>query len=444
MNESILKTPEKAPHPDMCAEHEYILSHVEFEDTVLSSSVVLSPARPGNAPLPPLPPAVGISPSVPSAPSVLHVGCRKNNFLDVHSSSVHAAKLSGMKQSQIAYKAKAYFDNDAKTEKMFGYTTVNIGDKERSIPRRLYFYCTERKDGCLFCIPWTWDRDAYVLLESVTVNQVRYDFNLSHTHSTNELQIDGYTLVKHMKDLTTEEREFISNGAFTPQSIPAVKIALNKKFFGQKRDFCEDLIRRVRDNVLSEYYGDDRHQIALTRKDGLEILLGGGVWKEDIDDQLRLSGTYRQTKLQRHFTQEYGAYYATCDGTHGMNRYSLTAVIPVIVDALGLSIISGLATMRAENTVDIVQMCELFDLSNFPAQYSENVMDGVEDVIIENAHLKNSHRGTLATDEGSWTDKTAKAIGKDHQLCVYHKSANIMVNRRPWTGICERNQCIVV
>eukprot|EP00956_Cyclotella_meneghiniana_P040906 scaffold208915_cov40-Cyclotella_meneghiniana.AAC.2 len=56
----------------------------------------------------------------------------------------------------------------------------------------------------------------------------------------------------------------------------------------------------------------------------------------------------------------------------------------------------------------------------------ENVMDGVHDVILENPHMKNSHRGTLATDEGSWTDKTAKAIGKDHQLCVYHKSANIM------------------
>ena len=40
-----------------------------------------------------------------------------------------------MNQSEISYKAKTYFDNNAQTEKLFGYTTVNIGDKERSIPR---------------------------------------------------------------------------------------------------------------------------------------------------------------------------------------------------------------------------------------------------------------------------------------------------------------------
>ena len=99
-----------------------------------------------------------------------------------------------------------------------------------------------------------------------------------------------------------------------------VKIAMSKKFCGHKRDYCGELICRVADNVLSEYYGDDHHQIALTRKDGSEILLGDGVWQEDVDDQLRLSGTYRQAKIQRQFSQEYGSYHATCDGTTDHNE----------------------------------------------------------------------------------------------------------------------------
>lgn len=51
--------------------------------------------------------------------------------------------------------------------------------------------------------------------------------------------------------------------------------------------------------MLSEYYGDDRLQIALTRKDGSEILLGGVVWQEDVDDQLRLSGQKFNVNLAR-------------------------------------------------------------------------------------------------------------------------------------------------
>ena len=101
------------------------------------------------------------------------------------------------------YKAKIYFDKDSKTDELFAYTTVNIGDKECCIPFLLYFYCTKkRKNGCIFCIPWTWNKDAYVLLGYVTIDKVDYPFNLSHSDSTNKFGIYGYTMVKNVKDLT--------------------------------------------------------------------------------------------------------------------------------------------------------------------------------------------------------------------------------------------------
>eukprot|EP00956_Cyclotella_meneghiniana_P037165 scaffold135147_cov47-Cyclotella_meneghiniana.AAC.1 len=139
MNPSILRTPEKEQSSITCSADRSCLEAEVEDDVVLSSSVVLSPARPGAAPLPQLPPlnaSDGAELSVdsttnttsvslqerdsndgmPSANSGLQIGCRMNNFLDVYSSSCHAAKLSGMKQSQIAYKAKIYFDKNSKTE----------------------------------------------------------------------------------------------------------------------------------------------------------------------------------------------------------------------------------------------------------------------------------------------------------------------------------------
>ena len=106
--------------------------------------------------------------------------------------------------------------------------------------------------------------------------------------------------------------------------------------------------------------------------------------------------------------------------------YDLTAFLALTVDALGYSVFTGLTTMRAENTLDIVGQFEDFELSNFPQNFvgtDEPVISGVP---IKNRHHICSEVGTVMFDEGAWSDGTAASMGKDLGLCVHHKKAGIM------------------
>ena len=58
------------------------------------------------------------------------------------------------------------------------------------------------------------------------------------------------------------------------------------------------------------------------------------------------------------------------------------------------------------------------------------MIDGIK---IENRVMKNSYRGTLHTDAGSFSYRTAEKLGKKHGLCVYHEMASISVAT---TGSC--------
>ena len=57
-----------------------------------------------------------------------------------------------------------------------------------------------------------------------------------------------------------------------------------------------------------------------------------------------------------------------------------------------------------------------------------NVID-IEQVPISNKVMVNSDKGTIFTDEGSWSEGVAKRVGKDHGLCTLHKTTNIFSSR---------------
>ena len=59
---------------------------------------------------------------------------------------------------------------------------------------------------------------------------------------------------------------------------------------------------------------------------------------------------------------------------------------------------------------------------------SDDVVD-IEQVPISNKVLMNSDKGTIFSDEGSWSEGVAKRVGKDHGLCTLHKTTNIFSSR---------------
>ena len=314
-------------------------------------------------------PDVGAVQSSSSVHQILYVGLRLSNFDKVHSTTHYAGKLTGMKPSQIAYNTKKSFGPEEAMQ-LFGYSHTNLGRFPTSrVPRRFQFYCTVK--GCPWHVPWTWDRNVFKVIQSVTEYGKTVPFCIDHSHQTTEITVDGYAFINHVNDLTHDEKTFIANNAFVPQGIPSLKIAMGKKFQKYRRDYCDKLISRVRKSALDEYYGGDRDQLQKLRDDGVAMREGGGVWIEDIDDAWTLCGTFRQNSVQRQSALEYGCYYQTADGTHGTNKYKLTAFVHTGIDCLGMSVILGLTTMRAENGGDATRSCVAYGLSNLPEQYKD-------------------------------------------------------------------------
>ena len=392
---------------------------VVSEETNASSGTVLSEEANASSDVP----ATG---SVEAAnPVILDVNTTCNTFEEVYSITRNVAILSGMRPSELAYYCNTYF-NEEDSKKAFGCTQVTIKDKLRSIPRRLRFYCTHKT--CLWSVGWAWshDKKVYQVTTHFSQSKIKYDHCLGHNHPTQTVNVDGYIFVSKEDDLTPEEKKFIEYNSHSNGGIPDLKVAMMKEFQDKKRDYCDKLLSRWRKKHLDNYYGPDRHQMGKLRTAGLQVRDEGGVWIEDHDETWRLNGTTKQTFIQREYAKEFGGFIEV-DGTYGTNAYGFIAGLYIGVCSLYFSTIFGLNTMPAENTHDIARSCEKFSLCNDSNPPSDVVH--MEQVPISNKVLLNSDKGTIFTDEGSWSEGVAKCVGKDHGYCTLHKTTNIFSSR---------------
>ena len=114
------------------------------------------------------------------ASTVLNVSMRIPNFYEVLSTVQHASRLTGMNASELAYKPKAYFSK-AEAQEKFGYSQLTLkNDKQRGVPKRIRFYCTKHKEGCMFSVYVSWDQNAYEVKEATTVDRIHMPFCLEH------------------------------------------------------------------------------------------------------------------------------------------------------------------------------------------------------------------------------------------------------------------------
>ena len=356
-------------------------------------------------------------------------GDKFKQFSRMYSIMEEVRKLTGMKMSELAYDAKAYFSKEKAMEK-FSRETFTHKLKERSIPMRGEWLCTH--PSCTFSVPFSYYKvdEAYVIKDGIEDKKTgKRMFCLDHNHQTTEVHIDGYVNVQKESDLTDEERLFLENIALLNAGSPSIKVALSKKFI--LRDFSKDLINRVVRRVRDDHFGKDRNQLPELRQSGQRAIQSGGIWVEDISPETwRLRGTLKQTYMQRAYALEFGGYFDEADGTHGTNKYGLIAVVHVGVDSLGYSAILGIATMESENTKGIVESARKFGISSI--HEDEQMLTeacAIEGIAIENRVARNSFKGTMLTDEGPWSEKTAEQCGKTHGYCSRHKTQNILKSR---------------
>jgi hypothetical protein len=62
------------------------------------------------------------------------------------------------------------------------------------------------------------------------------------------------------------------------------------------------------------------------------------------------------------------------------------------------------------------------------------ITDGI---VVDNPVAKNSYRGSFFTDEGSWSNRTAKILNKDHGSCTKHKSVKIFESHSGLEGLID-------
>jgi len=299
---------------------------------------------------------------------------------------------TGMEPSDLAYDAKDYFSKEDSTS-LFGCETFHYRGRDCSFPKRGHFYCT--KDGCLFFVPWTYVKKSrgYVIKPSVAKrNGPDMDLCLQHNHPVNQVLIEGYVYIKNEANLTVEEREFIENIALVNPGTPSIKEAMGKKFV--KRDFCQNMLRRVANKARADHFGKDRHQLSKLREQGRRAIESGGVWKEHIcEETWRLCGTLMQTSIQREFALENGSHFIELDGTHDTNMYGLIAIIHVTVDCCGRTVILGIATMKSEHSDGIVESAKVFGLSPaVPNDDAHKYPDEIDGIVINNRLAQNSEK----------------------------------------------------
>jgi hypothetical protein len=139
-----------------------------------------------------------------------------------------------------------------------------------------------------------------------------------------------------------------------------------------------------------------------------------------FDVSQRLHSCVRQTPLQRAYMVLYGQYLAV-DGTHLVDKYGHTAILPTVIDCLGRLQNAGCVLAPSEDGDTIEQGCLRLSAAWQP---EEEDAQGPPQM------------ATLHTDEAPWGESLAKALGRRWQLCSIHYGSKVCPSATPCTMHC--------
>ena len=120
------------------------------------------------------------------------------------------------------------------------------------------------------------------------------------------------------------------------------------------RDFDPKMLDRLMEAELDRKFGATREQMDELFVKGRKAEQDGGVWLPILGELgLRIAGCHYQNPTERLYAQQFGSYYFTADGSHGMNKYGLTTVPFICPDSLALSHCCGIGIYPSKNGDDI-------------------------------------------------------------------------------------------
>lgn len=243
------------------------------------------------------------------------------------------------------------------------------------------FYCKGTQKKCTFFI-------RYVMIPEtgqIKITSVRWD------HSHHQLMIPDSKTKR--EQLTEHEISYISSH----ESIPmALFRPLMLKEFG-RIDYAPDLMYRLRTDARVNLKGEEgsvQKLFATLRA----LTANGGVFETEVDEHLRITNLYLQLPEWRQFIQYND--YVVVDGTFRMSAYDeMVMLAAVVVDAMGKTVLAGVALIQSENAKATARALQLFGLDCKGA--------------------------TLHSDGALGFAAAAKFLQMIHMLCAWHYLVNL-------------------
>ena len=306
----------------------------------------------------------------PSPGTIIYAGAEFQNFQHLFAGVEEEFRMSGVNRSSLARKSKAHFSPEESLS-LFGQETYPDGTRNCQFPKRGFFYCTQTND-CPFHVQYSHlpskKTGSANTIKVYTVKAESEGKNprplcLTHNHGTNTMQVDGWMEVKHIKDMTQEEIDYVNTASTLRTKMPTLKTGLSTMFPG--RIFDSAMLHRVIQQERKNRLGPCHERLPELIKLGELAKANGGAFQTELCPQtFTLEGTKYQTPRMREYALQYGSYHTSIDGTYGCNKYGLTVMPFIVPDCLGLMHCAGFMTSLSENSKDVVAAGELFMLSS--------------------------------------------------------------------------------
>jgi hypothetical protein len=181
-----------------------------------------------------------------------------------------------------------------------------------------------------------------------TVEYIVTNVELSHTHTTKPIELDGRRHVTKLVDLSQDDLVIIHDIAEYCSNFCKAKEHLDRKIPHKHID--GSLFRREFIKAKENIYGPNNGRMPQLFEKGNDIKREGGVFETTIDPiTQRLATLLLQTIRMQQYVAAYGDFFLM-DGTHGLNRYKLIVIVFCVIDCLGRTVTPGFAFDNTENT----------------------------------------------------------------------------------------------
>eukprot|EP00924_Labyrinthula_sp_SR-Ha-C_P009386 augustus_masked-scaffold_2-processed-gene-22.40-mRNA-1 protein AED:1.00 eAED:1.00 QI:0/0/0/0/1/1/2/0/538 len=232
---------------------------------------------------------------------------------------------------------------------------VKFGMNTRKL-KRCVFQCSSSKN-CQFRVSLNFD-----------LKKMKYFFKVSElNHPYHEVEALG-EIKKIIQQLTAEELKFIKTLEIAETNTSSAMIALHRSFSGVL--FPKGLIRREMNKDKENNYNSEDTNLVKLMNCGNKCILRGGSFNLHFNHGSILTGVTFQEALQLKLAGLYGDSIQI-DTTHGLTRYRLVAIFPVVVDSFLKIIIFGCVMMKNENSNDVKRGLQKLNLNKAEVMMSD-------------------------------------------------------------------------